>query len=390
LSSKIDNTVNNQIEFTLILTGSLNLPESGFLAEEPWNQIVKGVHLVDEEEPLSKESGPNHAGIPIHHRRSLSEALQEACSDTESHVIVSTPENISNKLITGDFLDGIRRVPEALHLVLPEGRYIMQKRRNPLLQIFRNFRFWLQTGYKERLQDTAAIGFTASGIPESVKSRRLKAKTPYELLVRVTWNVSSIIPFLERDNWFFEQKKANMVSRRGNVFRNMELFLVYAFYINPGRILQLLKRDNFKAFIERELLRPEQSAGVLAASVGTGILIGMSPFWGWQTLLALGSAVLFRLNKVITVTASYISIPPMVPLILYFSYRMGGVVLGNHWEGLQSDEITFEYVKRNIIQYIVGAFLLGALSGLTGGIITYFTIRTNRRFRFKKIRKGKP
>lgn len=139
-----------------------------------------------------------------------------------------------------------------------------------------------------------------------------------------------------------------------------------------------MKIPNFKKLVKDEFLFASENAVVLSFSVAVGILVGVSPFWGWQTMIAVGLSVLFRLNKVITVTASFISIPPVIPFILYLSYMAGGMLLGNQWEGLSTEDITFDYVKANLIQYIVGAFLLGIVSGTVAGGITYVVIRLKR------------
>ena len=43
--------------------------------------------------------------------------------------------------------------------------------------------------------------------------------------------------------------------------------------------------------------------------------MGIVPLWGYQMLITLFLAHLFRLNKVIALVAANISIPPMIPPI---------------------------------------------------------------------------
>lgn len=136
-----------------------------------------------------------------------------------------------------------------------------------------------------------------------------------------------------------------------------------------------------------EVLQSTEHAVRFSFSVATGIFIGISPFWGWHTLLAVGAAVFFRLNKLVTVAASYISIPPLIPLILFLSYRLGGLILANKWEGLETDEITLEFVRENVVQYIVGAFALAGSSGFLGGMIAYTSVIITRKSKGRK--KGK-
>ena len=61
-------------------------------------------------------------------------------------------------------------------------------------------------------------------------------------------------------------------------------------------------------------------------------------------LITLFLAHLFRLNKVIALVAANISIPPMIPLLLYGSYRTGCMVLGNPPD-LHLGDLSLENVK---------------------------------------------
>lgn len=40
-----------------------------------------------------------------------------------------------------------------------------------------------------------------------------------------------------------------------------------------------------------------------AFSIALGVFIGLSPFWGFQTLLVISLSVLFKLNKVLAFVA---------------------------------------------------------------------------------------
>ena len=48
-----------------------------------------------------------------------------------------------------------------------------------------------------------------------------------------------------------------------------------------------------------------------------GVFMGIVPIWGYQMLATLFLAHVLKLNKVIAIVAANISIPPMIPFLLY-------------------------------------------------------------------------
>ncbi len=61
------------------------------------------------------------------------------------------------------------------------------------------------------------------------------------------------------------------------------------------------------------LLKERLDPGRAAAAVFLGIFIGIVPIYGLQTLAAVGVALLFRLNKPLTVAATFINNPLLQP-----------------------------------------------------------------------------
>ena len=69
----------------------------------------------------------------------------------------------------------------------------------------------------------------------------------------------------------------------------------------------------------------------------------------------------------------------MIPFILFASYLTGGLVLNNHQDINFDSGITFEFVKKNFFQYIVGALVFGAAMGILAGLITWLVLNIFRR-----------
>lgn len=115
-------------------------------------------------------------------------------------------------------------------------------------------------------------------------------------------------------------------------------------------------------------------------SVGFGIFMGIFPVWGFQMLIAIAVSFIFKLNKMLVIIAANISIPPMIPIIIYLSHLCGAIWMGKHGQRITFDqELSLDSVMNNLVQYIVGAITLAVLAGIVGGVITYIVLRTFRR-----------
>ena len=86
----------------------------------------------------------------------------------------------------------------------------------------------------------------------------------------------------------------------------------------------------------------------------------------------------FKLNRILVLLFSNISVPPMIPFILYGSYKIGGFVLSNPDENIMVDDITWELVYTQIAQYTVGALFAGSYRGIYGNV-TYFSYCSNKK-----------
>lgn len=101
--------------------------------------------------------------------------------------------------------------------------------------------------------------------------------------------------------------------------------------------------------------------------------MGIVPIWGFQLLVGIPLAVLFRLNKVLFITAANISIPPMIPLIIYFSYYLGGFFVSNDLKFQSMTDITLQSIHANFVQYATGACVLALITGIFFMALTYIT-----------------
>jgi uncharacterized protein (DUF2062 family) len=108
--------------------------------------------------------------------------------------------------------------------------------------------------------------------------------------------------------------------------------------------------------------------------------MGIFPVWGYQLVIGFVLAHLMKLNKAIFFIAANISIPPMIPGILYLSYVTGSYVLG---EGSWKVDIALNLasIGVNIKQYLTGAIVFAFIAGITMGALSYGTLLIIKRFR---------
>lgn len=119
--------------------------------------------------------------------------------------------------------------------------------------------------------------------------------------------------------------------------------------------------------------------------------MGIVPLWGFQLLIAITLSFVFRLNKALVILAANISIPPMIPLILYFSHVTGGFWMGKRAQSLSfSDDITFAMMWDNMFQYVIGAITLSIVTGVIFGVLTYGALKIFRPRRTSRENAGQP
>ncbi len=108
--------------------------------------------------------------------------------------------------------------------------------------------------------------------------------------------------------------------------------------------------------------------------------MGIFPIWGFQMLTAIGISIFFRLNKVLVILAANISIPPLIPIVLYLSHYTGAIWMGDDAQYISfSKGITLDTMHNYFIQYAIGAVTLALIAGLVFGIISYGILKLQKR-----------
>lgn len=263
------------------------------------------------------------------------------------------------------FIERIERRPDTLLIGARNLTADNMPARNTFANRFSNFWYLVETG--RRLEDTQS-GFRLYPLRRLGRLRSLCSRYEFEVevIVRAAWRgveVENIpvrvyyAPDGERVSHFRPLRDFTRISLLNSVLVLEALLFYY-----PWRFFRALTRENIRRFIRRNITRSPESNARLAAAMGWGVLCGILPIWGYQMIFAGLSAHFMRLNKLVAIVFSNISIPPMIPFILYGSYWLGGRITGLPVE-LTLAEVTLRRMAECLAQYLAGSVALAVAAG---------------------------
>ncbi|MDH7446729.1 DUF2062 domain-containing protein [Aquimarina sp. 2201CG14-23] len=249
---------------------------------------------------------------------------------------------------------------------------------------FSNFWYYIETGIK--LKDTQS-GYRLYPIKEISKLKLFTSKFELEIevIVKLAWRnvevrnipVQVLYDETERVSHFRPFKDFTRIS-----ILNTWLVTLTLFYYLPKRLIRRVKKKGFKKYWRENVLRSDDPPFKKASAISLGLFIGISPLWGFHTILALSLAVALKLNRAITFLFSNISLPPFIPFIIYCSYQLGAIAMGKQMDAtLNIEDIkSGTDVFKSLGQYILGSFILATLVSLISGVIAYlyFSLRKSK------------
>ncbi|TGD59162.1 DUF2062 domain-containing protein [Flavobacterium humi] len=244
---------------------------------------------------------------------------------------------------------------------------------------FSNFWFWFETGI--RLQDTQSGYrlYPLHAIPKRFFTKKFEFEI--EVIVRTAWKdipVENIpVKILYDPNERVTHFRPFMDFTRISIL-NTVLVMITLLYIKPRNFLRSFKKKSFKDFIREDILESSDSNTVKALSIALGVFVGIAPFWGFQTVIVIFLAVLLRWNKVLAFTFSNISIPPMIPFIIYGSLRAGALFVEDKATFALDSTITLSTVRIHIVQYLIGSFALATTMAILFGVGSYLVLSLSR------------
>ena len=140
--------------------------------------------------------------------------------------------------------------------------------------------------------------------------------------------------------------------------------------------LNLVKR--IRKFISW-LWNQEGSPYQRALGFSVGIFSGCFPFFGFQTLIGVFLARVFKGNTILAAVGTWISNPFTYVPLYYFNYRVGSFLLNR-----DTNLVDFSHITTNELwsqgwylssRLLVGSTFVGLITAIVGGICLYFPLK---------------
>ena len=263
--------------------------------------------------------------------------------------------------------------------------------KNTFANKFSNFWFWAETN--KRLPDTQS-GFRIYPIKyyKNTKFVTTGFEFEIEILVRSAWKEINIIPIPVKVYYASPENRITHFRPFRDFMRisllNTVLVLITFLMVLPIKSFRYITRNKFTKVVREQIMLHNENPQKISMAIGFGIFMGIAPIWGFQMIVAAFLAHIFRLNKIIVLIFSNISLPPAIPFIIYFSYQFGSLFFDNPQEFtidtiyyLKQQIVDGEFYKTlkefgySIIQYIFGSLLLGLSLGILSFLISWTIIK---------------
>lgn len=236
---------------------------------------------------------------------------------------------------------------------------------------FSNFWFKLETGIE--LPDTQT-GFRVYPLTQ-IKDMRLfttKFELEIEVIVKLAWRYVEVVPVPIKVKYDPNERVTHFRPFRDftriSVLNTYLVILTLLYYL-PHRLIRKYMKKGIINSIRDEVFNPNEPDFKKAASVGFGVFMGIFPAWGFQMLIAFVFAMLFRLNKVLVIASSNISITPMIPPLLFVSYLVGGYFVEDKIVFTSMSQLNLNMIHEHMMQYLVGAMVFAAAAGVLAFIV---------------------
>ncbi len=277
------------------------------------------------------------------------------------------------------FIDKIVQEPDSLIIGSRNLNQENMPKKNTFGNKFSNFWFRFQTGIS--LPDTQS-GYRLYPIEKMKDIHYFTSKFEFEIEVSVkaAWNGLKIIPI--PINVFYAEKEKRVTHFRPfkdftriSILNTYFVILALLWY-KPIRFFKNFSKKNSKLFFNKHFLNSSESILRKSTAVGFGVFMGIIPIWGYQFVSALILAHFLKLNKAIVGVAANISVPPMIPFLLYGSLKTGQLVLRKDvTDNIINSSLTIETMKLHLFEYVIGSMIFALIMAILLGLATYFILK---------------
>ncbi|HSZ71329.1 MAG TPA: DUF2062 domain-containing protein [Cytophagaceae bacterium] len=281
------------------------------------------------------------------------------------------------------FIENIDRHPAAIMMGARDMGQANVPGKSSFGNKFSNFWFNLQTGIN--MPDTqTGYRLYPLYLMKKIPLFTNKYELEIEVIVKSAWRGIEVVAVPidvyypskeERISHFRPFKDFSRIS----VLNTWLTTLALLYYI-PKRLIFGVKKKSYREVIRSAFASPDEPIYIKALSVAWGLFIGVAPIWGYQLLIGIPLAHLFKLNKTITFISANISLPPMIPFIIYGSLKMGEWITGNKVDILSRaiSSFTLNDISQSLWIYVIGSVTLGVALAIAGGGISYVIMKASK------------
>lgn len=243
---------------------------------------------------------------------------------------------------------------------------------------FSNFWFWFETGIQLRDTQSGFRVYPISLMPKKWFTKKFEFEI--ENIVRSAWKDIPVKNIDVQIQYQMEERVSHFRPfadfTRISILNTVLVFITLT-YIMPRNVFRKFRKKKLKDFIKEDILGSSDSPKVKALSLALGVFIGIIPIWGFQTVASLGLATAFRLNKALTFAASNISIPPMIPVIVFGSLQIGSLIL--YQEIIHEDIMSITQITDSFFAYLIGSVILATATAFIVGWGSYLAMQFIRK-----------
>jgi len=152
----------------------------------------------------------------------------------------------------------------------------------------------------------------------------------------------------------------------------------------PVRTMKKYLRERLHA-----LIKLDDPPHKLAFAFALGVFVAFSPIIGLHVITCLALGWIFRLNKLVILTASFINNPWTVVPLYGFCIWLGIKITGENravpriaWDQL-SLENSYIVLKPYIWSYVAGTLIVGAIAAIISYFLFYCLV-----LRYRKVERG--
>jgi glycosyltransferase involved in cell wall biosynthesis len=281
------------------------------------------------------------------------------------------------------FIDQIEKFPDALLIGARNLNQENMPKKNTFGNKFSNFWVLVTTGLT--LPDTQS-GYRLYPVEKMKGMRFLSSRYEFEVevLVKSAWKGITVKP-VPVHVFYAEEGKRVSHFRPGKDFTRISILNTYLvtlalLWYKPIHFLKQFTPKNIALFFRTQFLNSDEPVTKKAMAVAFGVFMGIIPIWGYQLMSALILAHFFKLNKAIVGVAANISIPPMIPFLLYGSLKTGQFVLQKDLsDNIFNNTITFETIKQHLFEYVIGSCVFSVVMAVLLGGVTYIILKAKEK-----------